>query len=154
MPRAPFQILVFPYRLTDDGGIEYAVFRRADLNCWQGIAGGGEDDETPIQAAKRESYEEAGIPPGNDYIKLDSLSTIPVVGISGFLWGKDVLVVPQHCFGVRVENSDLRLSDEHTEYCWLPYDKAREILKWDSNKNALWELNHRLTRRHFGTDVE
>jgi len=146
MSRAPFQILVLPYRLTDEGGIEYAIFRRADLDCWQGIAGGGEDDETPIEAAKRESYEEAGIPPDSDYIKLDSFSTIPAVGISGFLWGEDVLVVPQHCLGVRVERPELRLSDEHTEYRWLPYDKAHELLKWDSNKNALWELNHRLTR--------
>ncbi len=149
MSRAPFQILVFPYRLTDNDGIEYAIFRRSDLDCWQGIAGGGEDDETPIDAAKRESYEEAGIPPDSEYFKLDSLSTIPVVGINGFIWGKDVLVIPQYCFGVKVEGSELKLSSEHTEYRWLLYEKAYDLLKWDSNKNALWELDYRLKQRRL-----
>lgn len=135
--------------MTGDGGVEYAVFRRSDLDCWQAIAGGGEDDETPLQAAKRESQEEGRISPDSDFIKLDSQSTIPVVGICGFAWGPDVLVIPQYCFGVRVDGKDLTLSEEHTEFRWLPYDKARELLKWDSNKNALWELNHRLnSRRH------
>ena len=27
---------------------------------------------------------------------------------------------------------------------WLSYDEAIKKLKWDSNKNALWELNYRL----------
>lgn len=134
----------------DNGEIEYAVFRRADLDCWQGIAGGGEDDETPIEAAKRESHEEAGISPDSDYMKLHSLSTIPVVGINGFIWGEDVLVIPQYSFGVRVEDSDLKLSSEHTEYRWLSYDKAHDLLKWDSNKNALWELDYRLKHGKAG----
>ncbi len=146
MPRAPFQILVLPYWMMGGGTIEYAVFRRSDQGWWQGIAGGGEDDETPLEAAKRESYEEAGISPDSDYTKLDSLSTIPVVGICGFAWGEDVLVIPQYCFGVCVKDDNLKLSHEHTESRWLPYGQARELLKWDSNKNALWELNHRLTR--------
>jgi dATP pyrophosphohydrolase len=144
MSRAPFQILVFPFRILPDKKILYAVFKRSDTGYWQGIAGGGEDDETPLEAAKRESSEEAGIDPDNNYIKLDSFSTIPAVGISGLIWGEDILVVPQYCFGVEVADKDLRLSGEHDEFKWLGYDKAREILHWDSNKNALWELNQRL----------
>ena len=27
---------------------------------------------------------------------------------------------------------------------WSPYDDAKARLKWDSNKNALWELNWKL----------
>ena len=145
MPRAPFQILVLPYRMTDDGNVEYAVFRRADEGWWQGISGGGEDDETPEQAARREAFEEAGIPSDRDLMRLDTMTTMPVVRVCGFAWGKDVLVVPQYCFGVRVYNIELKLSREHIEYRWLPYEDARELLKWDNNKNALWELNHRLT---------
>jgi dihydroneopterin triphosphate diphosphatase len=57
MARAPFQVLVFPYRALDDGDFEFAVFSRAAYRCWQGIAGGGEGEETPLQAAKRESLE-------------------------------------------------------------------------------------------------
>lgn len=29
-------------------------------------------------------------------------------------------------------------------YRWVRYDEALTLLKWDSNKNALWELDYRL----------
>ncbi len=60
MPRAPFQILVLPYRKIAEA-FEFAVFSRSDYACWQGIAGGGEEGETPMEAAQREAREEAGI---------------------------------------------------------------------------------------------
>jgi dATP pyrophosphohydrolase len=37
-------------------------------------------------------------------------------------------------------------SREHTSYRWLSYDEAARLLRWDSNKTALWELNERLRR--------
>ncbi|MHC4134225.1 MAG: NUDIX domain-containing protein [Planctomycetota bacterium] len=144
MSRAPFQVLVFPYRFTPDRAIEYAVFKRADAGYWQGIAGGGEDQETPLEAARREAREEAGIPSESLFLRLDSLATIPVDQVAGFLWGDDVLVVPEHCLGVEVENRELSLSREHTEYSWRDYDSALALLKWESNKSALWELDQRL----------
>ncbi|MDX9955097.1 MAG: NUDIX domain-containing protein, partial [Anaerolineae bacterium] len=62
MARAPFQVLVYPYRRKLDGQIEIALLKRADAGYWQGIAGGGEDPESPLEAARRETYEESGIP--------------------------------------------------------------------------------------------
>ena len=50
--RAPFQILAIPYKIID-GLPLYCVFHRADFDQWQFIAGGGEDDEMPLQAAIR-----------------------------------------------------------------------------------------------------
>ena len=146
MSRAPFQVLVLPYRITDDGTIRYALLKREPTTggYWQGIAGGGEGNETPMEAATRESLEEAGIPSDSEFIQLDSCSMIPVVDVCGFRWGDDVLVIPNYCFGVRVDSDMLLLSSEHTEYCWVSYDDAREMLHWDGNRTALWELNHRL----------
>ncbi|RAN74917.1 NUDIX pyrophosphatase, partial [Bacillus sp. SRB_28] len=34
----------------------------------------------------------------------------------------------------------------HSEYKWVTYEEAREILKWDSNRVAIWELHQRLIR--------
>ena len=148
--RAPFQVLVFPYRFVGDG-IEYAIFKRADGVYWQAIAGGGKVGEAVIDAAKRESYEEAGIPVDSKYVLLESCNTVPVLGIlDNFYWGKDVLVVPEYCFGVLVEDHRIVLSDEHVEYRWVKYDKAVKLLKWDSNKNALWELDYRLRNPKIG----
>ena len=64
MARAPFQVLVLPFRRTGGGGVEFAVLRRRDLGLWQGVAGGGEDGEAPGQAAVREASEDPRARPG------------------------------------------------------------------------------------------
>lgn len=147
MARAPFQVLVFPFHVQEDTKIRYAVFKRAE-GYWQGIAGGGEGRETPLRAAKREAFEEAGIPLNSRYLRLDSLTMVPVVEVFGFLkWGRDVGAIPEHCFGVGVNRLSLKISHEHVSYQWLSYAQAHRRLHWDSNKKALWELNQRLTKR-------
>ena len=146
MSRAPFQVLVLPFRHNQGGQLEYAVFRRRDEGYWQFIAGGGEDNEKPILTARREAFEEAGITPASEYIILDSRNTVPVEGVTGqFTWGKDVYVIPEYTFGVKPDSEDINLSREHTEYRWVSYEDAVAMLQWDSNKNALWELNARIT---------
>ncbi|HEV2377899.1 MAG TPA: NUDIX domain-containing protein [Streptosporangiaceae bacterium] len=143
--RAAFQVLVFPYRGSGADGLVYALFKRAEGEYWQGIAGGGEGEETPLDAARREAAEEAGILCDADFVALDSAATIPVVNVTGdFRWGTDVLVIPEYAFGVRCDDPSLKLSREHIGYRWSGFDDATTVLRWDSNRNALWELNHRL----------
>jgi dATP pyrophosphohydrolase len=148
MARAPFQVLVYPYRRIHDGGFEYALLKRADAGYWQAVAGGGEDDETPLEAAKREAYEEAGIPTNLDFLQLDTIEPVPVIEFrDSYLWGDHVYVIPQYCFGVLVKDSHIVLSREHTEWKWLMYEEAHDLVKYDGNKTALWELDKRLRGR-------
>ena len=102
--------------------------------------------ETPIEAAVRELREETSINiKKEDLIVLDSKATISVVNVTGtYTWGKDVFVVPEYAFAVNATNFQIKLSNEHTEFKWLEYDKAMNILTYDSNKSALWELNEKL----------
>lgn len=151
--RAAFQVLVLPFLHVTDGEFQYGLFHRTDARYWQGVAGGGEGQESPAQAARREAAEEAGVARDSRVVPLDSLATLPVVNVTGeFTWGPEVLVIPEHAFGVRCVSPELRLSDEHTEYGWFGLDEATERLRWDSNRNALWELDHRL--RHGLIDTE
>ena len=60
------------------------------------------------------------------------------------IWGKKCFVVPKYAFGVKVESMSLILSHEHTEYKWLDYENAQALLKYDSNRTAMWELNRRV----------
>jgi dATP pyrophosphohydrolase len=148
MSRAPFQVLVFPYHRAPEGGLEYAIFRRSDAGYWQAISGGGEDGETPLEAARREAYEEADIPQSSAFLPLDTLDSVPVTEFAdSHLWGNEVYVIPQYCFGVLAQTRQMVLSDEHTEYRWLTYDDAYNLLRYDSNKTALWELDRRLRGR-------
>ncbi len=147
MSRAPFQVLVIPFCVFKNNKIKYAVLKRSDMIecCWQFVAGGGEHVEEPAESARRESSEEIGSDPNSKLVKLDSLTKIPVVDICGFKWGNDVLVIPQYCFGIELFSEKIILSNEHTDFQWLPYEEARKVLTWESNKIALWELNHILT---------
>jgi dihydroneopterin triphosphate diphosphatase len=149
MARRPEQVLVLPFR-QGDNGIEFALFRRSDrdLPCWQGIAGGIEDDETPERAARREMAEEAGIDGSARLVVLDSMATVPASEFAARdEWGPDVYVVPEYCFGVEVPPAaEIVLSAEHVEVRWVGYAEAADRLEWDSNRTALWELNERLQR--------
>lgn len=141
--RKPYQVLVFPYIKMSNVYL-YAVFKRKDLKFWQGISGGGEDKETPIETAKREAFEEARIDKTSRFIKLDSMTTIPIANVGNYKWEKNILALPEYSFGVEVFSRDLKIGKEHSAYKWLFYRKAKELLKYDSNKSALWELDYRL----------
>lgn len=140
--RAPYQVLIFPF-IKEAGKYYYAIFKRKDLKIWQGIAGGGEGNETPIEAMRRESYEEASIDKKSRCIRLSSMTTIPAVNICGLKWG-DIIMIPEFAFGVEARSRELKISGEHTQYLWLSCEDAIKKLKYDSNKSALWELDYRL----------
>lgn len=154
MPRAPFQILVYLYRRNPQGGLAYALFERADAHFWQGVAGGGEDAETPLQAAMRETREEAGLDVRDGWFQLDTIASVPVTAFAeGVLWGEDVYVIPQYSFGVRVDNAEICLSPEHCTMVWLPYEQATDRLHFDSDRTALWELHLKLQGKGPRADI-
>ena len=139
--REPYQILSIPYRIVD-GTPLFCIFRRADSSYWQFIAGGGENGETPIEAAKRETIEEMGAEPKN-IKQLTCIAYVPAEVIAESRqqhWDKNTFVIPEYSFAFECELEPL-LSNEHTEYKWLTYDEARKLLKWDSNKVAMYEID-------------
>lgn len=142
--RVPFQILAIPYKINN-GTPLYCVMRRSDAEYWQFIAGGGENSETAIETAKREIFEESGLVAYNIFI-LNAMSYVPADCIAEQHrknWPADTYVIPEYCFAFEC-CGDITLSHEHTECMWLTYDEACKILKWDSNRTALYELKRRL----------
>ncbi len=144
MRRQPKQVLVFPF-IKQNADIKYCIFYRNDLKVWQGISGGVEKYENNLQTVIRESYEEAHITNHKRIIKLKSCCYISVVDVVGsFLWGRDTALVKENAYGIEVITENISISNEHTEYKWCDFEEAKILLHWDSNKTALWELNHRL----------
>jgi len=144
--RQPLQIIVIPFRRLGDV-IEYAVLHRADGSMWQFVSGGGEDNESPEDAAAREFSEETGICDGIALLLLDATATVPRTAFYPTEhWPKDLYVVPEYSFAVDLGDREIILSDEHDRYAWLEYEAAHRTLTWDSNRVALWELNQRLLR--------
>ncbi|HEX8395696.1 MAG TPA: NUDIX pyrophosphatase [Longimicrobium sp.] len=144
--RAPFQVLVLLYTWTVDGKPRYAVLRRADLGVWQPVAGGGEDEETPAQAAGREAWEEAGLPLGTELISLGVVGRVPVTEFRDRAhWPPHLETIPEHAFAAPISPAALRLSAEHDAIEWMDYASAAARLHWPSNRAALAALHQRLT---------
>ena len=96
--RAPFQILAIPYRKGAE--CRFCVFHRADLDQYQFVAGGGEDAETPLEAAKREIKEETGVT-AESVLPLTSMACVPANVIAEKhrqLWPRDTFVIPEYAF--------------------------------------------------------
>jgi len=146
--RAPYQVLILPF-VRERKKYYYAIFKRKDLNIWQFIAGGGEGNEKPIEAAKRETYEEISIDKGLHYIRLASICAIPAANICGLKWGKEVIMIPEFAFGIELPSKKIKISSAHTQYLWLSCEDAIKKLKYDSNKSALWELDYRLKNKNL-----
>ena len=134
-----------PFRLGADGATEFGALRRADGPTWQGFAGGGEEGESPADAARREATEEGGLPAGTALYRLDSRTSVPRCHFrAAETWSPDVFVVVEHAFAIDCSGVPLTLSDEHEELLWADFDTIHETLRWSSNRTALWELAERM----------
>ena len=146
--RAPYQILALPYRVVN-GKPMFCVFHRADCDAWQFISGGVEEGEAPYNAAIREIFEEGGVKV--DHVTVlqtrGSLPTSIYPNLASYNWPLDVYVVPEYAFAFECKE-EITISHEHTEYRWLSYDEAYEILTWDSNRTAMYEVCCRLRHIH------
>lgn len=149
MARAPYQVLVMPFRRARAGQPEFACLRRSDDGIWQGIAGGGDPSEAVAAAARRETIEEAGVPADVPLYPLQTICSIPVCHFAARAgWPADLWVIPEYAFAIDCTGVTVRLSDEHTQLRWGHYEVIRALLGWDSNRTALWEIHERL--RHGG----
>lgn len=146
MARAKYQVLVLPYQ-RQGGKVLYCIFKRSDMDAWQFIAGGGEDeDASPLVSAKREAQEEAHISWEEKYSALETTCSVSTEGFvkSRRVWGEACLVIPEYCFAVELTDGEISISGEHTDFEWVNYQTAVRRLKYDSNKTALWELDNKI----------
>jgi dihydroneopterin triphosphate diphosphatase len=141
--RAPFQVLVILFRQAPS--LRFCALQRADSGSWQWIAGGGEDEESPLEAARREVAEETGLVAATPH-PLESRAFVPVDGFADRGdWPASISAIPEYAFALET-NMDPCLSKEHTDFAWLDYDAAFAVLRWDSNRSAMEELRERLVQ--------
>jgi|TARA_B110000438_G_scaffold86276_1_gene85735 dATP pyrophosphohydrolase len=122
-----------------DNGLEYLLLKRAKTkmyeHLWQGVAGKIERKEEAWQAAIRELKEETGFDPARIFIA-DHISKFYEAH------GDRINLVP--VFGIEVNNKNVILSEEHSEYQWQGFEKALESLSWEGQKAGLTTVNKML----------
>lgn len=124
-----------------DNDIKFLLLKRNTnplKGLWCYIGGGIEQGEKAWEAALREVREETGITnvslyatnqfdqfydPHKDYIYF-----VPV--FVGF-----------------VDNQDVQLNDEHSEYKWLSYEEALNLLSLPGNENVLASIEKHFVRK-------
>ena len=148
MVRQAVQVHVYLFR-KGENGYEYGIFQRSDApECWQGICGGLEGEETLEEGARRETREEAGIEGEIPLLRLESISYLPDFAFSSkarACWGKSVVVVPMYFFAAEWDGSVV-LSGEHLDMRWLKYEEAYDLVSYLDQKTALYELHEKLMR--------
>ncbi len=120
------------FRETKDG-IEFLLLKRtADQvypNIWQMVSGKINDNEKAFETSIREIKEETGLTPEKMWVapKVNSFysavtDTICLIPVFTALVAKD---------------SNVIISDEHSEYTWVKPFNAKKLLAWDGQRRAV-----------------
>ena len=138
-------IMAVVYYFPDNMEPVYLLLKRTPQlgGYWQPVTGFMEQNESAVQAALREIEEETGLKSPRQIMDIDFRFS--------FFMEEDGIRCYVDTLGVEVEHSQIELSFEHTDYRWLGYQKARELLYWDNNKKTLDLLHDQLqiaTEKH------
>jgi dATP pyrophosphohydrolase len=112
--------------------IEFLLMKRSEKQIypglWQMVTGKIKADEKAYQTALREIKEETGL-------KAVQLWVAPTV--NSFYEPKEEYICLLPVFAARVENDNVIISDEHTEYKWVDKITAQKLLAWEGQRKAV-----------------
>ncbi len=135
-PRS-IQVVIFA---NTGGERHYLLLKRVPSHggFWQSITGSLEVEETHRQAAVREVLEETGFTTREqDLIDLGVVNNFEIAPLWREKYAPGVTHNEELCFALLVREFEVRVDPrEHVAYAWVPYEKAIEMLYWDSSKRA------------------
>ena len=144
--REPIQVNVFGVSQSSIGA-KFLMLKRIEQRggFWQSVTGAPEVRESLKSAAKREFFEETRIQL-NEVKDLAFSYSFP---LDPRLWSAvyrpEVIRIDEHVYWSELSEAQIpKLSNEHTAYEWATYEKCIELLKWQSNKDALKILSETL----------
>ncbi|HPI37217.1 MAG TPA: NUDIX domain-containing protein [Ignavibacteriaceae bacterium] len=127
----------------DKKKIEFLILKRAKdqvyPNIWQMVTGKIKENETAKEAAIREIKEETGFLP-------ISMWVVPNVNSFYSPQKDEICLIP--VLLAEVENiSKVVISDEHSNYRWVNYKKAKSLFAWPGQKRSLEIIDEYLTKK-------
>ncbi|UNT57698.1 NUDIX hydrolase [Lysinibacillus capsici] len=118
------------------------LLKRTSLNLnniWCYIGGGIEDGETAIDAVYREIAEETGI----TELELYSSNQFDQI----FSPQENYIYIAPVFVGFVHEEQSVFLNDEHSEYQWIPFEKAKEIVSLPGNEEVLQSIENNFVKK-------
>jgi dATP pyrophosphohydrolase len=132
------QVVIF-----DDAPAEcrYLLLRRVAIHggFWQSVTGSLEGEESHRRAAVREVLEETGVDAlEEELIELGVTNNFEIAPQWRERYAPGVTHNEEVCFALKVAEREARLDSlEHDAYIWVSYQRAMEMVWWESNKRAL-----------------
>ena len=140
MFKTPISALVLIH--TPD--LQVLIMERTDkVGFWQSVTGSVEGDETPLQAAMREVFEETGLD-ASQYNMQDwqASNVYEIYPHWRHRYAPGVVENTEHLFGLELPSAlPIKLApDEHLRYEWVDWrDAATRVFSW-TNVDALKRL--------------
>lgn len=132
MPEITCRVIDCHVFIVKDDEPLYLLLKRAPdviyAGSWRMVGGKIEPGEKAYETAIRELEEETGLKPLRMW-------SVPYIN-SFYEASKDrVNIIP--VFAVQSNSDKVRLSREHAEFRWLPYDDALALLPWPAQQEGL-----------------
>lgn len=134
--KRPESILVIVY---NPAGEVLMLRRRKPAHFWQSVTGSLRWGETARDAAIRELYEETGLRAGGRLVDLRRSVRFPIIHPWRARYAPTAHFNLEHWFALQLPSRRLiKLNaEEHSEYRWLPLQRAfSEASSW-TNRNAI-----------------
>ena len=139
------------FRLNFQKQIEYLMMQTSyGINHWTPPKGHLDEGETDLQAAIRETEEEAGLMKGSDYELIDEKQTVEA---NYEAFGKPKRVV-YWIAQLKPEARQVRLSHEHKAFKWATLSEAIELAKFETLVKNLNDADDIVKRNLSSTQVK
>ncbi len=143
LPIKPNGVCVYVVR-TAGGKTEYLLLKRRGTyldGTWQQVVGGIKQDEPGWKAALREMEEETALPA--DKVKMYSADVVETY----YDIQKDSIYMAPVFVAFAPAVAAVRVSREHTEFCWVSYDEACLLLPFSQQRDALAMIRREFVER-------
>ena len=141
--KQPVSVLV----VLHDGNGNILLIERADrAGFWQSVTGSIEAGETLSQTALREVHEETGIALSDGQLHdWQQSRQYEIYPHWRHRYPPGITRNTEHVFSARIApDTSIKLSKEHTAFCWLERTDAAEKVFSPSNRQAILELAEHL----------
>ena len=138
MKKIPISVLIIVY--TKNKNI-LLLNKKGKNSMWQSITGGLQINEKPLDAAKRELFEETGIV-SNNIIDCKKEHIFEIYEMWRHKYEDGITHNTEHVFKLELDDIvDIKLdSDEHDSFEWATRVKAAEKVFSHTNRQAIFDL--------------
>jgi dihydroneopterin triphosphate diphosphatase len=121
---------------------EFLLLKRSEKKIypglWQMVSGHIKKGETAVKTALRELKEETALTPYRLWV---------APNVNSFYSPDDDTITLIPVFAVEVQDSNVKISDEHTEFKWVNPEEAKIFLAWEGQRRSVDIIKEYITNQ-------